>query len=192
MISGKPIAHFERKYIIHPNGQVWNLGKNSWQTQTQNPNGYMKVQLKLNGRHDQLLVHRVVALHFIPNPYGHPQVNHLNGDKTHNDVSNLEWVSREENIQHSLATGLRAGFMSIPEKEELLTRIFNGEQVQAVATEIGRHPVVLSKMLRNHATKIGRDIDWTQMMKQRRKDAAVRNLDQINARNTGRGEDQLG
>ena len=191
MNTGKPIAHFERKYDIHADGRVWNKGKNHWQSQTQNPNGYMKVQLQLNGVKEQLLVHRLVALHFLPNPYGHPQVNHINGDKTNNTVENLEWVSQEENIQHSLETGLRAGFMSSSEKETFLMRVFAGEFPSAIATEIGRHPVVLSKMLRIHAEKTDRGPQWATIMKQRRRDAALRNLEKINLGNPPRGEDPI-
>lgn len=178
-----PIAHFERKYAVHPSGKIWNKGKEAWQALTQNPNGYMKVQLKMNGKLSQQLVHRVVALHFLPNPYGHEQVNHIDGDKTNNAVSNLEWVSREENIQHSLATGLRAGFMSQEEKREFLERVLAGEIVGDIAEEIGRHPVSLSKMLRTQAIRDNRENEWTKTMKERRKNAALRNLQRINSGN---------
>lgn len=184
MSAGLPIAHFERKYEIHPDGRVWNKGKNKWQATTANPNGYVKVTLTMNGKREQLLVHRLVALHYLPNPYGHPQVNHRDGNKENNDLTNLEWMDRSENIQHSLETGLRAGFMSMGEKRTLMDRVFAGEIVSEIAIQIGRHPVVLSKMLRLHAEKIGLKDEWTHMMKQRRKDAAVRNLQKIKPRNS--------
>lgn len=191
MNGGKPIAHFERKYDIHPDGRVWNKGKECWQTLRENGNGYWIVQLKMNGKAEQLLVHRVVALHFLPNPYDHPQVNHIDGDKSNNQLVNLEWVSREQNIQHSLEIGLRAGFMSIPEKETLLVRVLAGEKVADLAEPIGRHPVVLSKMLRMLAERTGRGTVWETAMKQRRKDAALRNLEKINTRDSNGSEDSV-
>lgn len=51
--------------------------------------------------------HRLVAKAFIPNPDGLPQVNHLDGDKKNNAVSNLQWCTNSVNHAHAMANGLK-------------------------------------------------------------------------------------
>jgi hypothetical protein len=72
--------------------------------------GYLGCELWFKGRYKKALVHRVVAIKYIENPKGKPQVNHINGIKTDNRVSNLEWVTRSENQIHAYKTGLQKGF----------------------------------------------------------------------------------
>ena len=187
MISSKvPIAHFERKYMISCSGYVWNNDKQEKKATSVNPNGYLKVDLKMDGRHEQALLHRLVALHFIPNPYGHPLVNHKDGIKAHCWKDNLEWTDHVGNAQHALETGLRSGYMSRTEKDELVQLVLSGELIRNLAQEIGRGEESLSGMLRRHAQAFNLQDAWNDEMKRRRRDVAVRNLEPINSRNTSR------
>lgn len=69
--------------------------------------GYWCVGLRpLNGVRLPCLVHRLVAMTFIPNPENKPTVNHKDGNGKNNHVSNLEWCTRLENNQHAIRTGL--------------------------------------------------------------------------------------
>ena len=68
--------------------------------------GYEQVCLFHDGNRYSLTVHRLVAIAFIPNPENKPEVNHKDGIKYHNEISNLEWSTEKENVIHSYATGL--------------------------------------------------------------------------------------
>lgn len=70
-------------------------------------NGYLRVMLSIKGKHYDRYIHRLVAEVFIDNPCGYSEVNHLDGDKTNNNVDNLEWCNRSQNNKHAYAMGLR-------------------------------------------------------------------------------------
>ena len=71
-------------------------------TYTLNNRGYLSVGIKRKTH----MVHRLVAQAFIPNPENKPFVNHIDGNKLNNDVTNLEWCTCAENNAHARATGL--------------------------------------------------------------------------------------
>lgn len=72
-----------------------------------NKKGYRQVTLyDDNGKPKTLRVHKLVALTFIENENNLPQINHIDGNKLNNEVSNLEWISNYDNMQHAIKNGL--------------------------------------------------------------------------------------
>lgn len=63
--------------------------------------GYLAYWLSNNSKRDKISIHRLVAMHFIPNTYNKPFVNHKDCNKYNNRADNLEWCTREENISHA-------------------------------------------------------------------------------------------
>ena len=69
-------------------------------------NGYLRVCLAKDGVHKMHRVHRLVAETFLENIKCYEDVNHIDGDKLNNNIDNLEWCSRKQNIMHSWENGL--------------------------------------------------------------------------------------
>ena len=103
----KDIEGFE-KYQISSYGRVKSLrfNKETILKRLKHAHGYYKVSLSKNNISKQFLLHRLVAENFIENPENEPEVNHLNGDKSNNQVTNLQWVTHKQNIHHGWKTGL--------------------------------------------------------------------------------------
>lgn len=110
----KDISGFIGLYKINKNGEVKSLKRekwqgNGWQTipekilkPIKNNKGYLVINLCKDGKQKSFKIHRLVAETFIKNKKNLPQVNHINGVKTNNNVKNLEWVTPSDNMKHSI------------------------------------------------------------------------------------------
>jgi hypothetical protein len=106
--------------------------------------GYLNVGL----HHKLYKVHRLIAMTFIENKEDKPQVNHIDGDKTNNNVSNLEWCTSSENTQHAFDTGLHkinyaenVSTAKLTNKEyiSLIQDILDGLSNDDIANKYGLH-----------------------------------------------------
>nr|DAZ45565.1 MAG TPA: homing endonuclease [Caudoviricetes sp.] len=103
----KDIKNYEGVYQINNIGQVKSLKRNIILKPKINRQGYYEYQLYKKGEKSTTIsAHRLVAIHFIPNPFNLPVVNHIDGDKANNKVENLEWCTYSHNNKHAYDTGL--------------------------------------------------------------------------------------
>ena len=90
-------------YQISNMGRVWSCKRNKYMIPQLNNRGYSQIKLiAANGKRKGELVHRLVALHFVPNPEGKPEVNHKNHIRDDNRAENLEWLTKSENNSDKL------------------------------------------------------------------------------------------
>lgn len=89
-------------YEITRDGKV--INKHTGHTLAPQPNG--KGYLRVSIGKKLMFIHRLVAEKYIPNPENKPQVNHKDGNKLNNCVDNLEWVTNQENRNHTVDNDL--------------------------------------------------------------------------------------
>lgn len=110
---GVPVIGFEGIYSISDFGRLKRIS--SWKNikagtilnTYRGENMYRSTTLRKDNKSNTVLIHRLVAIHFIPNPNNKPCVNHIDGDKSNANKSNLDWVTYSENHSHAYNIGLR-------------------------------------------------------------------------------------
>lgn len=99
-----PVTGYEGIYQVSSEGYVTN-GRKVMKTYLNN-NGYVCLKLVKEGKRTSVLLHRVVAEQFMPNPDNKPEVNHEDGNKENCALSNLSWMTSAENKAHARENGL--------------------------------------------------------------------------------------
>ena len=103
----KDIEGYEGLYGVTSCGRIWSFKSKKFLKPHIQRDGYMLVTLYKDKISKTFQVHRLVAKAFISNPNNLPEVNHIDGIKTNNNVQNLEFCSHSYNMRHSYKIGLR-------------------------------------------------------------------------------------
>src|SRR3990167_4193740 len=104
MEEWKDIIGYEKLYKISSAGDVWSIRKNRCLYQSNNY-GYKRVALTKNKIRKFHRVHRLVARTFLGKFETNKQVNHKDSNRANNNVSNLEWCTGKENLEHAFRLG---------------------------------------------------------------------------------------
>lgn len=153
----KPITNFKNIYEVSNFGKIKNIKTNKILKTNNSKGKYLNVSLYINGIQKNFYVHRLVALEFILNPTNMTQVNHIDGNKQNNNVSNLEWCSNRENTSHSYSfksKKLRGAFYIKKTNKWKSVIIINNKRIHLghYSTEIEAHNKYLQYLKDNNLT----------------------------------------
>lgn len=112
---------------------------------------YQRIVLMKDGIKTRYQAHRLVALTFIPNPDNKPFINHIDGNKSNNVVTNLEWCTASENMIHADNTGLRDMSTHQPSNSKRVKCIEIGEVFASYAKAVkwlGKSNTSISTLVR--------------------------------------------
>lgn len=144
----KPLAWYPWYYATYDwfiIGRSWKIL--SWRLSDR----YYKVALPVDGKQKDFLVHRMIAIAFIPNPDNKKYVNHIDGNKLNNAVPNLEWCTHTENVRHAYATGLNTVDHLLKKvwqyKTDKHTLIKQFNSITEAAQSISLHPSSISMVV---------------------------------------------
>ena len=98
------IKGYEGFYEIYEDGRIINSLTGRELRGNVNSYGYRVVRLTKRGKHKDYKVHQLLAKTFIPNPNNYKCINHIDGDKLNNSLSNLEWCTHGQNTAHARTT----------------------------------------------------------------------------------------
>lgn len=101
----KTLPGFDELYLISSEGRVFSKKSNKY-LKCYEKNTYQYFSIRHNGKGHHIRLNVAVAKAFIPNPDNKPEVNHWDGDKTNNSISNLVWATSLENVKHAFENGL--------------------------------------------------------------------------------------
>lgn len=146
----KDIKDYEN-YQISEDGKVYSKIKQIFMKPSLSKYGYYRVGLTNANGKKIISIHRLVAKTYLPNTFNKPQVNHINGIKSDNRLENLEWATREENMQHAYSNGLMKGFYESANK--IVINLNNGvfyDCVTDASNSINMKYSTLRSMLQGH------------------------------------------
>ena len=120
------------KYEASDSGYIRNAKTKRVLKATPNKKGYYILVVRPNGQDCPIgiIVHRAIAETYLPNENKYEQVNHIDGNKTNNAVSNLEWCTQSQNMKHAVRMGLKT--FDYCKGEKAYGAKLNEEKVRAI------------------------------------------------------------
>lgn len=156
-----PVVGYEGIYEINKNGIIKSIVRETNRCgrkpsgniikQVLGRGGYMNVALRKNTKQTSVLVHRILAITFIPNPENKPTVNHKNSIRTDNRLSNLEWNTYSENNSHAHKFGKQSNYYGEKHSQSILKEF----QVIEIRAKYIKHKYTAPMLAKEYGTSKG-------------------------------------
>ena len=179
---GKPKILYKKWndfYEVGSDGTVWSLNYKNGKKRVQlvprlNKDGYLEIKISFcnDNKRKYKRVHRLIAETFIENPLNKPEVNHKNGIRTDNNLSNLEWVTKKENTIHGWKHNGRK--LTDKQKEALNKRCKITEKEAIKIIELRKSGLTFKEISKHFNIKqcqcgeIARGTSWNYLLNTRR------------------------
>ena len=119
---------------------MYSLRSEKYLKQNTSKSGYLSVELfDENGKSKRLLIHRLVAMAYIPNPENLPQVNHIDENPLNNAVSNLEWCTAKYNMNYGNGAKTRHSKIDYTTESRKTTARINGTKQSKTVLQYSRN-----------------------------------------------------
>ena len=157
-------------YAIDSEGNIWSHKTKKFLVPVKDKYGYFRIHIvDETGKPRTLLIHRLVAKMFLPTQEPSLQIDHIDGNKQNNKVSNLRWVSNRENAHYAMKNGLmpHAVFMFEDVVRRICVDLANGISVAEISKKTGfsYHAITAIRLKRNW-THISKDFVFPSTKKQ--------------------------
>ena len=87
-------------YLIYEDGSIYSNKSKKYLKSTDSVHGYLRVKLCNNGKPKDFYIHRLLGLHYIPNPHNYSEIDHIDRNRKNNSIDNLRWVTKTMNNQN--------------------------------------------------------------------------------------------
>jgi len=158
------------EYLITKDGIVFSTITKRILEPIKGKTGYLQIGIRQKTTHF-IYLHRLLAETFIDNPNNLPEVNHIDGNKLNNNLSNLEWVTGCENVRHAFANNLTrnkasCNYSLLDNYTELLLKDPVLTFTSLAKKEHISDPSSLRKLLKRHLLREGKQQLWEDLLKE--------------------------
>ena len=129
-----PITNFDKRYKATASGKIWSNYKKDFMSASIDRYGYFHLKLINNLNIEKTVyIHRMIAITFLGEDYIKNTVNHKDGNKLNNNIENLEWMTKKENLEHAFENNLQKKILNMKSFQDVYELYLEGKSIGELA-----------------------------------------------------------